>query len=45
MNGKFCQLSESVRVFMLRPPQKSTKLFIRDVADFVYALFQSNFKF
>ena len=37
MNGEFCQLSESVRVLMLKSIQNSKKLFIRDVADFVYA--------
>ena len=45
MNGEFCQLSESVRVLMLKQPQKSTKLLFREVTDFVHAHLKSNFKF
>ena len=45
MNGEFCQLSESVRVFMLKLPQMPTKLKTPDATDFVYAYLKSNFKF
>ena len=45
MNGEFCQLSESVRVLMLKQPQKSTKLLFWDVTDFVQAHLKSNFIF
>ena len=45
MNGKFCQLSESVRVLMLKQPQKPTKLKTPDAADFVYVHLKSIFKF
>ena len=45
MNGEFCQLSESVRVLMLKQPQKPTKLKTPDAADFVYAHLKSIFKF
>ena len=45
MNGEFYQLSESVRVLMLKQPQKSTKLLFRDVTDFVHAHLKSNFIF
>ena len=45
MNGEFCRLSESVRVLMLKQPQKSTKLLFRDVTDFVHAHLKSNFIF